>query len=333
MKYLSIVFVFLLLAGCAVKPGTQVKRHGDEIMVAGELFRIGAPVVLWTDPGGYDAYRTERRFGDFDDADYHTTAKNNKHITEPNRYGHRINRFHNGRADFTADQIEQVRGGGWTLEQLRDVVDQFVIHYDVCLTSEQCFNVLHDQRGLSVHFLLDVDGTIYQTLDLKERAWHASEANSRSVGIEIANMGAWSTSNTARLDRCYVQDAQGWRLDIPERLLAGIRTPGFVARPAHATPVIGEINGRQLKQYDFTEAQYRSLTQLTAALCRIFPKIESDYPRDADGQLITEVLTPEQFAAFRGVLGHYHVTRSKVDPGPAFDWDRVIGGARGKPRR
>jgi N-acetyl-anhydromuramyl-L-alanine amidase AmpD len=37
--------------------------------------------------------------------------------------------------------------------------------------------------------MLDLDGTIYQTLDLKERASHATIANSRSIGIEIANMG------------------------------------------------------------------------------------------------------------------------------------------------
>jgi tyrosyl-tRNA synthetase len=50
----------------------------------------------------------------------------------------------------------------------------------------QCFKVLHDARDLSVHFMLDLDGTIYQTLDLKERAWHATTSNSRSVGAARA---------------------------------------------------------------------------------------------------------------------------------------------------
>ena len=36
-------------------------RKGDEIVICGQYFHTGAPVVLWTDPGGYDAYRTERR--------------------------------------------------------------------------------------------------------------------------------------------------------------------------------------------------------------------------------------------------------------------------------
>ncbi len=63
------------------------------------------------------------------------------------------------------------------LDLLRQKVDQFVLHFDVCGTSAQCFYVLHDRRGLSVHFMLDVDGTIYQTLDVKERAWQATKSN------------------------------------------------------------------------------------------------------------------------------------------------------------
>ena len=43
--------------------------------------------------------------------------------------------------------------------------------------------------GLSVHFMVDADGTIYQTLDLLERAYHAEEVNSDSIGVEICNRG------------------------------------------------------------------------------------------------------------------------------------------------
>jgi hypothetical protein len=27
-------------------------------------------------------------------------------------------------------------------------------------------------------------------------------------------------------------------------------------------------------------------------------------------------------------MGHYHIKTNKNDPGPAMDWDRVIGGAK-----
>jgi hypothetical protein len=32
--------------------------------------------------------------------------------------------------------------------------------------------------------------------------------------------------------------------------------------------------------------------------------------------------------AYRGVLGHYHIQTNKVDPGPALQWDYVVGEAR-----
>src|SRR6185436_10066958 len=170
------------MTGCktAPPPGTIAARKGDEIVVAGQFVHTGTPVVLWLDPGGYDAYRVERRFSPFEKSDWETSTKDVRDLRTPNRYGLRHN-------SLTDKEIEQVRGGGWDLSLLQKVVDQFVIHFDVCGTSRQCFKVLHDHRDLSVHFMLDVDGTIYQTLDLKERAWHATSSNTRSVGIEIAN--------------------------------------------------------------------------------------------------------------------------------------------------
>jgi N-acetyl-anhydromuramyl-L-alanine amidase AmpD len=44
--------------------------------------------------------------------------------------------------------------------------------------------------------------------------------------------------------------------------------------------------------------------------------------------LITHKLPKEQLDAYEGVLGHYHIDLGKTDPGPAFQWDRVINGAR-----
>jgi N-acetyl-anhydromuramyl-L-alanine amidase AmpD len=213
---------------------------------------------------------------------------------------------------------------------LQSVVDQFVIHFDVSGTSRQCFKVLHDLRGLSVHFMLDLDGTIYQTLDLKERAWHATSSNSRSVGIEIANIGAYPTNNSKTLRDWYRPDADGKvRIVLPAQLgEAGIRTPGFVARPARTEPVIGRVQGQNLAQYDLTPEQYRALIRLTAALCTALPKIRCDYPKDSEGRLIPAKLPNEKLETYQGILGHYHVQLNKVDPGPAFQWDTVIDGAR-----
>ncbi|MBB6429241.1 N-acetylmuramoyl-L-alanine amidase [Algisphaera agarilytica] len=317
---LLLLVLVVLVTGCRMSPGTPVARHFDEIVVAGERFRTGTPVVLWTDPGGYDAYRVDKRFGSFDHREpEHWPAPKG----DAQRYGLRD---HN----LTEEQLHAVRGGGWTLEQLQQVVDQFVIHYDACGTSRRCFEVLHDHRHLSAHFLLDLDGTIYQTLDVKERAWHAAHANSRSVGIEIAHIGAYARDEANPFDRWYATDADGrTRITIPDATeRQSIRTPGFVGRPSRDAVVVGNLQGRDLEQYDFTDEQYDALIKLTAALHRVLPKIELDAPRGADGGVVPHLLTPDAQDQHQGLIGHYHLSEVKVDPGPAFDWGRVIQGAR-----
>lgn len=320
-----LALVVLLGAGCQSlpRPGTRLARKGDEIMVAGQLFHTGTRVVLWTDPGGYDAYRVERRFVPLERADWKTSQAEVADLDTPNRYNLR-------RAGLTEEEIERVRGGGWDLPLLQRVVDQFVYHYDVCGTSRQCFKVLHDLRGLSVHFMLDLDGTIYQTLDLKERAWHATTSNSRSVGIEIANMGAYPNVEGSPLAEWYSRDADGrTRIRLPERFGdGGILSKSFVPRPRRNEPVAGTIQGRRLVQYDFTPEQYAALARLTATLCRVFPKITCDYPRDAQGRLVPHKLPDDELAHYQGLLGHWHIQTNKVDPGPAFDWDAVVQATR-----
>jgi len=49
---------------------------------------------------------------------------------------------------------------------------------------------------------------------------------------------------------------------------------------------------------------------------------------DADGKLITHKLPDEDLDKYQGVMGHYHIQTNKNDPGPAMDWERVIGGAK-----
>lgn len=320
---LALLIVGLLLpTGCRTRPGTPLARKGDEIVVAGQLFHTGTRVVTWMDPRGYDGYRVERRFAPEAESSWEKTKDAVKDIRTPARYNLR-------RDGLSPEEIERVRGGGWDLPLLQRTVDQFVLHYDVAGVSKQCFKILHDMRGLSVHFMLDVDGTIYQTVDLKERTWHATTSNSRSIGIEIANMGAYPPGAHKALAEWYPRDAQGPYLKVPERYGDPmIYTAGFVGRPARPELVRGNVQGTELLQYDLTPEQYAALTKLTAALCKVFPKLACDYPRDAAGKLVTRKLPDADLKTFQGVLGHYHVQTNKTDPGPALDWDRVIGGAR-----
>lgn len=288
----------------------QAALGNDAIVIAGQRFSIGAPVVLWTDPGGYSAYGTEPLFAGAPSSSSPTGL-----------------RYRPGRRRGDFDSAEP------SLAELREVVDQFVLHFDVCGVSRQCMRVLHDLRGLSVHFLLDIDGTLYQTLDLRETAWHARQANARSVGIEIANIGAYAEASDDALRTWYAQDNDGWRVTIPGRLGdGGVRTHGFVGRPARAQPVEGKAQGKTLVQFDFTPQQYETLTRLTAVLCRELPRIEPDAPRDARGVVRSDALNDASFENFRGVIGHLHVTTEKVDPGPALDWERLLAGVRAQLR-
>lgn len=302
-------------------PGTPLERKGDEVVACGQLFHTGTPVVLWLDPGGYDAYRVEPRFT----APEAAKAQNERLANARNGV-----RFGTRKGKYSAEEAERIRGGGWDLPLLQTVVDQFVIHFDAAGTSRRCFEVLQDERGLSVQFMLDLDGTLYQTLDLKESAWHATKSNSRSIGIEIANIGTFSATNPGRSAKWYVKDDAGkTRIEVADALgLSGIRNRDLILRPARNEPVTGSIHGRDMTQYDLTPQQYEAFIRLTATLCTIFPKLRCDYPRDAEGKLLLRVLDDKEWAAYQGLLGHYHVQTNKVDPGPAFQWDRVVDGAK-----
>jgi N-acetyl-anhydromuramyl-L-alanine amidase AmpD len=302
------------------RPGDSIGRRGDEIVVAGRFFHTGVPVVLWSDPGGYDAYRTDRVF-----ARAGAAAGDGGGATEQRaaRFGTRFEK------SLDAGMLALVRREGWTLDELRERVDQFVLHYDACGTSRACFRVLHDVRGLSVHFMIDVDGTIYQTLDVQERAWHATIANDRSVGVEIANIGAYGFDEADPFDRWYAIDERGPRITIPpDQGDGGLRNPHASLRPARREIVAGEVHGRVLRQFDYTPEQYESLAHLSAALSVALPRIALEAPRDASGRVLTRALSSEEWRAFHGILGHDHVQENKADPGPAMDWDGVLRRAR-----
>jgi hypothetical protein len=156
---------------------------------------------------------------------------------------------------------------------LQRVVDQFVIHFDVCGTSRQCFKVLHDIRGLSVHFMLDLDGTIYQTLDSRSARGMPRHPTAAPSGSKWPIWVLTAMRKTKRSRIGYQQDADGkTRVTIPERFGDGASARRTSWASARNEPVKGVIQGRELTQYDYTPEQYRALAHLTAALCKGFPE-------------------------------------------------------------
>jgi N-acetylmuramoyl-L-alanine amidase len=73
-----------------------------------------------------------------------------------------------------------------------------VIHYTDLFTCEESIAILCDrERQVSAHFLIDVDGSIYELVNTQKRAWHAGvsmfddryNVNDFSIGIELQNGG------------------------------------------------------------------------------------------------------------------------------------------------
>jgi N-acetyl-anhydromuramyl-L-alanine amidase AmpD len=79
-------------------------------------------------------------------------------------------------------------------------------------------------------------------------------------------------------------------------------------------------------QYDFTNEQYESLIKLAAGVIRALPGIQLQVPSDAHSNVRTDLLTRSEIDSFSGIVAHWHLSKHKVDPGPAFDWSRFLTG-------
>jgi N-acetylmuramoyl-L-alanine amidase len=73
-----------------------------------------------------------------------------------------------------------------------------IFHYTETKNLAKAIKLLTDkQRRVSCHYIIDTNGSIYNLVDEKKRAWHAGESmwkrskdiNSRSIGIEIVYPG------------------------------------------------------------------------------------------------------------------------------------------------
>ncbi len=181
---------------------------------------------------------------------------------------------------------------GLTLSKLRRKVRLLVVHHDATLSSRSCIKVLN-RRNLSTHLLIDNDGTIFQMIDLAHGTWHAGKANPASIGLDLSNAADVRYASRYR-DRGVFQ---------------------------------GEINGGTVAALGYAEPQYRSLIRLIRALSRFFPRVRPLPPVDATGQVITRTISNAD--EFEGVVGHFHLSAHKWDPGPGFDWRRVFNGVHG----
>ncbi len=74
-------------------------------------------------------------------------------------------------------------------------VDRIVLHHTGDDAASKTCRALQ-QFGLSVHYIIDRDGTIVYAVDEGKMAFHAKGQNSKSIGIEIVNTGRASMQYT-----------------------------------------------------------------------------------------------------------------------------------------
>jgi N-acetyl-anhydromuramyl-L-alanine amidase AmpD len=250
---------------------------GSGIIICGQRYDVGQRVVTFEDDKEFNAY-TPHRTDKPSEVPPFQPAKGMAGIRDRWR-------------------PRRLIGSDRSIERLRQVVRQFVVHHDGCQDSKTCFQVLHNERGLSVHFLIDNDGTIYQTLDLVDCAFQAAGVNEISVGVELANRG-----DAMR----FPNDYHGKR-----------------------DKVTCKINGHQFLAYAYTKAQMDSMISIGKALARLFPNLPQQYPNaGGDAEPLWATLSGD-VREYTGYLGHYHVTDQKWDPGP-FDFKFFASKIRGR---
>lgn len=142
------------------------------------------------------------------------------------------------------------------------------------------------ERGLSVNFCVDQDGSVWQYCDADRMTAHAGgvdavlSANPWAVGIEIVNRGS------------PLQPDHG----------------------VHREQTLDTIHGKLVHVTSFLPEQIAAALALCEALCKAFG-LPMDVPRDHDGMLECGLMNRVELASFRGVLGHYHNNPMKTDPG------------------
>lgn len=262
---------------------SQAIRPSGQLIVCQRRIQTNAPIVNWQDNPQFNAYQRSCYRGPDGQSGWQDPRPFRPALGLENRTA----RFR---------PRKELMGHSDDLTILQHVIRQLVVHHDGADSARDCFHILHDERGLSAHFLIDTDGTVYQTLDLADIAFHAQSVNGVSIGVELCNRGL-------------------------------VSLPASLGHRRSREPQLAVVHGRSYTMWSFTDAQYISLTELYAQLAQLFPRLPLHAPY-AGGPIQTALAQPERYS---GILGHYHVSAQKWDPG-CFDFGRVLSKVAGRRR-
>ncbi len=181
--------------------------------------------------------------------------------------------------------------------------DLIVLHHTVGGTAKSTFNWWQgDEKHIATAFIVERDGTIYETFDPKHWAWHiglkgtGGVHDKRSIGIEIASEGG-------------LKESEG-KLYCFDRITP--RTEFGSEYYDYGRPWRGPY--RYFAAYS-TE-QVKSVFGLINELCEML-NISRKTPTDH------VAYNPDLFD-FKGIIGHHHVRTDKTDLHPGFNWSDMI---------
>ncbi len=273
-------------------------RPSGKLIIGGQVFQTDAPIVNWREPPYWDA---TSQFCISTQTERQPPCKPGASGQVP--YGKLPVPYTRRYSTRPPLRTSKWNGGeNAPYDAVKSVIRQFVIHHDGCASADMCFNVLQNERGLSCHFLIDNDGTIYQTLDLALMGYHAAEWNLASIGVELCNRGDAKKEPTY-----YANGRKGPQRDV---------------KPC-------KINGHTFLAYDYTPAQYDAMRRLSRALLRLLPNLPAEYPQSSPGVQSWDTLPTSASFGFSGYIAHYHLTAQKWDPG-YFDFKDFCSKLRGE---
>lgn len=273
-------------------------RPNGVLIIGGQRITVDAPIVNW-EMSGWNATSKLCQPTETESAPACTPGKDGQvpYGKLPQPYTSRLalrpalRRYYDGGNPNSLKQPP--------MDAIKANIKSFVIHHDGCATADMCWNVLQNERGLSCHFLLDNDGTIFQTADLALMAYHASEWNIHSIGVELCNRG----------------DAK--------------KEPTYYSKKGVNRPVKPcRINGHTILSYDYMPQQYDAMIRLARALQRLLPNLPAEYPQSSPGVQSWDTLPGSVTHNYSGYIAHYHLTNQKWDPGP-FDFKDFCRKIRG----
>jgi len=171
----------------------------------------------------------------------------------------------------------------------RHDIDMMVLHWTGGEGSAERVSRVLAKRSLGVEFIIDRDGVIFQCCDpLEVDTFDAGKYNPRSVGVEIVNFGFRRTPDETR------------------------RMAERFGRDTYTTP----FRGRKRRTFaTFHKSQLESADQLCRAVCEALPNLPRKLPRTESGAILRDTFEPKEARAYSGIVGHFHISRRKSDPG------------------